>query len=123
MTIALDAEEVRLLADIGFIALWSGQLREAELVFRGVHAARPHGEVGRLGLALLHMASNNLDEAIAILRSQRRSVAARTYLGLAFARQGDKGRARKTLQSIIDRAPATPFAALAEAGLQELVDA
>jgi len=121
MATTLDAEDVRLLAEIGFIALLSGFMREAELIFSGIQAARPEGETGPLGLALLRMATNELDEAISILRSQRRSVAAQAYLGLALARQGDRVRARKTLQGVVDRAPDTPFAALAKAGLRELL--
>lgn len=116
----LHAEEVRLLADIGFMALSAGLFREAEVIFQGVDAARPNGEAGPIGLAMLRMADNDLEQAIAILKSQRRSVAAKAYLGLALARQGDRERARKTLKSVIDRAAESPFAALAEAGLQEL---
>lgn len=120
MATALSAGEVKLLTEIGFIALWSGLFCEAEVIFRGVHAARPQGEAGAIGLAMVHLAENRVDEAIALLRSQRRSVASRVYLGLALAKYGDVRLARKTLQAAIGRAPETPFAELAHAALQEL---
>ena len=120
MATVLTAGEVKLLTEMGFIALSSGLSREAEAIFLGVKAARPHGEAGTIGLAMLRLAENRIDEAIALLRAQRRSVASRVYLGLALARQGNIRLARKTLQSVVERAPDTSFAALAAAELQEL---
>jgi len=119
MAAAIHAGDVRLLADIGFMALWSGRLREAAVIFEGVNSARPGGEAGRIGLAMLLMAENRLTEAVSLLRAQRRSIAARTFLGFALARLGDISHARKAWQSVIERARETPFAALAEAGLRE----
>jgi len=120
MATALNAAEVKLLTEIGFIALWSGLVREAEVIFNGIQAARPHGEAGTIGMAMVHLAESRVEEAIALLRSQRRSVAARVYLGLALSKQGNVRLARKTLQGVVERAPDTPFAELARAGLQEL---
>lgn len=116
----LEAEDVRLLVDVGFIALSAGLDREAEAIFAGVSAARPGQEAGPLGLAMIHMARNQLDQAVATLRALPPSDAALTYLGLALARRGDAAEARSVLGSVIDTAPGTPFAELAEAGIREL---
>jgi tetratricopeptide (TPR) repeat protein len=110
---SLHADEVRLLADIGFMALSAGLFREAEEIFQGVKAARPKGEAGAIGLALLRMAENDHDQAVAILKSQRRSLASRAFLSLALAKQGDRQRARKIAQSVLE-GPPNAFAALAE---------
>lgn len=120
MATILDAGEVRLLTELGFVALYSGLFREAEAIFLGVKAARPHGEAGTIGLAMVRLACDRVDEAVELLRSQRRSPASRAYLGLALARQGNHQLARKVLQGVVQRVPDTPFALLAKAGLQEL---
>lgn len=123
MALVLDTNDVKLLVELGFVALSAGLLKEAEVIFTGVKSARPAGEAGPLGLALLRMAQGNLDEAISILKAQRRSVAAKTFLGLALARHGDRKQAQKTLQGVIDRASGTSFAELATVGLHELTGA
>ena len=115
---ALEAADVRLLADIGFIALSAGLNGEAETIFAGVEAARPGQEAGPLGIAMVKMARGDLDGAVSVLRSLAPSDAALTYLGLALARRGDEAEARQLLRGIVESAPDTPFAALAEAGLQ-----
>lgn len=114
----LEAADVQLLTDIGFIALSAGLDREAETIFEGVAAARPAQEAGPLGVAMVKMARNDLDGAIAILRALAPSDAALTYLGLALARRGDEAEARQLLRGIVESASGTSFAALAEAGLQ-----
>lgn len=116
----LKSEDVRLLADLGFIALSAGLEREAEAIFAGLKAARPGQEVGPLGLAMVQMARSDLDKAVATLRALPPTDAALTYLGLALARRGDSGEARSILKGVIETAPDTPFAALAEAGIKDL---
>lgn len=115
-----EAADVRLLADIGFIALSAGLDREAEAIFGGVEAARPGQEAGPLGIAMVKMARNDLDGAVAVLRALAPSDAALTYLGLALARRGDEAEARQLLRGIVESASGTPFAALAEAGLRNM---
>ena len=116
----LETEDTRLLVDIGFLALSAGLDRHAQDIFQGVCAARPDQEAGPLGLAMVHMARSELDEAIELLRALPPGDAALTYLGLALARRGDVGEAREILQSVTISAPDTPFARLAEARLQDL---
>lgn len=120
MKVALDGEDVRLLADIGFIALSAGFLREAGEIFEGVKAVRPEGEAGSLGLAMVDMARGDLDKAVSVLRALPPSSASRAYLGLALARRGDKDEARDVFGMVMQQTPGTPFASLAEAGLRSL---
>jgi hypothetical protein len=116
----LEADDVRLLVELGFVALSAGLDRESERIFTGVVAARPGAEAGFLGLTLVQMARNELDEAIATLRALPPSDAAMAYLGLALARTGDKAEAQRIFDLVGQTAPSTPFAALAAAGLKEL---
>lgn len=116
----LDADDVRMLVDLGFMALTAGKPKQAAILFEGAKAARPDGEAGPLGLALVHMAEGELDVAAAILKALPPSDAALTYLGMALARQGDAAGARRHLQDVVNTGADTPFGALAEAELQAL---
>lgn len=110
----LETEDVRMLVDIGFIALSRGVDGHAAAIFEGVKAARPTEEAGHLGAALVHLYKGELDAAVAALRKLPPSDAAQTFLGLALSRQGDTSEARRILGGVIDTAPDTPFARLAE---------
>lgn len=115
-----EVDDVRLLVELGFTALSAGLNREAEKIFTGVTAARPGSESGFLGLALVQMARNELNEAIATLRSLPPSDGAMAYTGLALARLGDRDEARRVFKLVVETAPSTTFGALAAAGLKDL---
>ncbi|QJP15559.1 hypothetical protein G3545_18995 [Starkeya sp. ORNL1] len=114
---AFETEDVRLLTDIGFIALSRGLDTHATAIFEGVRALRPRQEAGPLGLALVHMFRGELDQAVAGLRALPPSDAALTFLGIALSRQGAQAEARDILADVIATAPDTPFAVLAREAL------
>ena len=116
----LKAEDVRLLADIGFLALSAGLDLEAQAIFGGVKAARPAQEAGPLGLAMVQMARADLDGAIGLLRALPPSDAALTYLGLALLRRGDTAEASDLFGNVMATAAGTPFAEIAAASLKEI---
>jgi thioredoxin-like negative regulator of GroEL len=116
----LETEDTRLLTEIGFIALSAGLESQADLIFRGIEAARPGQEAGPLGRALVHLARGEIDAAIAILRALPPSDAALSYLGLALARRGDGTEARAILQRVARTSSDTAFVDLATAALQGL---
>lgn len=116
----LETEDTRLLTEIGFIALSAGLDEPAEKIFRGIQAARPAQEAGPIGRALVHMARNELDAAIAILRALPPSDAAQSYLGLALARRGDSAEARAILQRVARTTSDAAFVDLASAALAGL---
>lgn len=115
----LESDDVRMLVDIGFIALSAGLDPQARTIFAGVEAARPDQEAGPIGLALAEMAADELDSAVARLKALPPSDAALTYLGMALMRRGDTGEGRETLRRVLETAPGTPFAELAAASLGE----
>lgn len=109
----LGSEDVRLLVDIGFIALSAGLNAEARAIFSGVTSARPAQEAGPLGTAMVHLGEGEVDLAVAVLRKLPPSDAALTYLGMALMRRGDTAEARRILGEIAQTAGDTPFGALA----------
>lgn len=116
----LKTEDVRLLADIGILALSAGLDRAAEAIFNGVAAARPAQEAGPLGLAMVQMSRSDLDAAVDILRALAPSDAVLTYLGLALMRRGDIAEASDVFGSVVATATGTPFAEVAAARLKEI---
>ena len=59
----VTAEDLRLLADVGFSAISRGDDRSAEAIFAGLTAARPDGEAGPIGTALVHLHRGDADAA------------------------------------------------------------
>lgn len=112
------AEDVRLLVELGFMALSAGLTADARAIFGGVVALRPRQEAGPLGLALCLLAEGEVDGAVATLRSLPPTDAALTYLGMALIRQGNAAEAAEILGRVVGGGAAAPFAALAAALLQ-----
>ncbi len=112
-SVLVDSDDVRLLADLGFLAFSRGMLHEATLIFKGLSAARPTQEAGPIGLALVHLMRNEAAEAIAILKKLPPSDAVLTYLGLAQSRIGDLSSARRSLAEVSGTALDPTFSTLA----------
>jgi Flp pilus assembly protein TadD len=109
----LEAEDVRALADLGFIALSRGLDTHAEAIFAGVSAARPEQEVGAIGSALVLMLRGDVEGAIAALRKLGPGDHVQAFLGLALARQGMNDEARDILSDVARHAPDSPIGELA----------
>lgn len=106
----LTGDEVRALADLGFIALSRGLDTHAAAIFDGLSIARPEQEVGAIGRALVKMLRGDVDEAIALLRTLGPSDAVQAFLGMALARQGLGEEAQHVLNDVVRHAPASPVA-------------
>ncbi|WP_375453318.1 hypothetical protein [uncultured Methylobacterium sp.] len=117
----LEAEDTRLLVDIGFMALSHGFVASAEEVFLGVIAARPAQEAGQIGIALARLHRGAVDDAVTILRRLPPSDAARLFLGLALNRQGDAEQAQSILGDVAASAGA-PFSRTAQDLLEAMRD-
>ena len=96
-----EADDVRALTDIGFIALAYGSFDRAAAIFEGVQAARPAQEAGFIGRALVHLSQSQTETAIKMLRGLPPSDAAQTYLALALYRHGEEDEARAILSDIV----------------------
>lgn len=72
----LDADDVRLLADIGFLATGSGQHRPARDIFEALAVLRPASAVPYLGLATTWLNQSRADDAAGVLERGRQVLAA-----------------------------------------------
>lgn len=111
------SEDVRMLTDLGFLALSRGLDRHALAIFSGVKKLRPTQEAGPLGLAMVHLFRGEVDRAVTTLRALKPSDAALTFLGIALMRKGDKSEAKSILDDVIASAPDSPYAAIAREAL------
>lgn len=118
--VEIAGEDVRTLVDVGFIALSAGLVDQAGVIFEGVAAARPQAEAGAIGQALVSLARGDAETAISILRAAEPTDAAQTFLGLAYARCGQRDEARSVLTAIIESPIASPHADLARLLLAEI---
>jgi hypothetical protein len=120
LAVELQADDVRALADIGFLALSRGLDKQAMAIFAGVKAARPEQEAGPLGIALVHMLRGELDIAVRMLRALPPSDTALTFLGMALARQGQVDEARGLLEEVAATAADTAAGKLARETLASI---
>jgi predicted Zn-dependent protease len=118
--VEMKADDVRMLAELGFVALSRGRNDEAAAIFAGVQAARPAQEAGFIGSSFVHLARGELDAAIKTLRSLPPSDTARTFLAMALNRSGDRAAAREILNEVVLSAGGSPDAVLARELLDEL---
>jgi hypothetical protein len=104
-----DAEDVRLLVDIGFMTQSRGLIGHAARIFDGVALLRPEQESGAIGRALCDLHQGDFTSAINRLRKAPPTDSARVFLGMALARSGDRAEAARVLANVIDTAenPAT----------------
>jgi hypothetical protein len=116
----LESRDVRLLTEIGFLALRYGRCQEGRTIFTAVKALRPDQEEGYIGTALIDMLEGHLDTAIAALEKLPTSDAARAFLGMALLKQGATADAQSALLDVAASAPDTPHGVLATEILKQL---
>lgn len=116
----MTAEDVRTLADLGYIALSRGLDQHAMAIFQGVQIERPQQEAGPIGIALVHLLRGELDTAIKMLRGAGPGDAARTFLGIALARHGEIEEAKRLLANVAATAKGTSHGNLAAETLASL---
>lgn len=117
--ISVDAEQLRVLLEAGFILREAARFDEAEAVFRGVIELMPDSEIPRVGLGTVYLQRGDFAEAEAICKlafdDHPESDYARVHYGeaLLFGKQRDK--AETELLEIIKRNPDSPHARTAQA--------
>ncbi len=109
----LKQDDIRMLADIGFIAVSRGFKEHALAIFEAVKVVRPKGEAGYLGMSMVDILDGNPGAAVEALSSAPRSVAVNTFLGIALVQSSDLEGGRQVLRSVINESPDTPFARIA----------
>jgi Flp pilus assembly protein TadD len=85
----IEKELLQILMESGYLAGGYGFFAEAEVIFKGIMAARPESEYPLIGLAVSKMNAGKNDEAVKILHKQAlklnpESDLARSFIGLAL---------------------------------------
>lgn len=121
----LDADDARLLAEVGFLAAGRGDVAHADAIFQALRAVRPGRAYPWLGLAVARLNAGNADEAVRLLEQGEASVAAERGLlaawrGLALQLAGRKAESTRLLQTCAESRQGGEGAVLARSllGLQ-----
>ncbi|WP_181705344.1 tetratricopeptide repeat protein [Chthonobacter rhizosphaerae] len=120
LTDLLDGEDLRLLADIGFIAATRGLHGQAGAIFAALQALRPDTEAPSIGLALTDLAAGRPQDALDRLARGPRTPAVLVFQGIAAVRCGRRRDAVALFGRLIADHPDQPAADLARAVLAEL---
>ncbi len=115
----LDTDDVRLLADIGFMIASRGETVHASRIFEAVVAARPDQDAGHLGRATLALLADRPADALAALKGRPPSPDVLTFRALALMRLGAVGEAEAIVSDLKALTGDHPAAKLADACLSE----
>ncbi len=117
--ISVDAEQLRVMLETGYILREAARFDEAEAVFRGVMELMPDSEVPRVGLGTVYLQRGDFAEAETICRQafedHPNSDYARVHYGeaLLFGKQREK--AETELLEVIRKDPGSPHGKTARA--------
>ncbi len=117
--VSVDAEQMRVMLEAGYILREAARFDEAEAVFRGVIELMPDSEVPRVGLGTVYLQKGNFAEAESVCGKASEdhpgSDYARVHYGeaLLFAQQREK--AESLLLDLIGKNPDSPHAKTAQA--------
>ncbi len=120
MAEVLNSEQLKLLADIGFIAISHGLPNHAGAIFDVISEMRPEQEAGFLGHGMIKILEGKAAEAPKYLEAAPKSDGVLTFLGIAYIQSGNVQKGQELLQDIVQTAHDTPFALIARETLQTL---
>lgn len=100
MTFDIAADDLRLLAEIGFLGIGRGRAAEAEAIFALLRRMRPDQEAGHVGGALVALSGGRLDQAAQVLRSAPQTESVLAFRALVHDRAGDKGLAAGLIEDL-----------------------
>ncbi len=103
----LVSNEIRLLAELGFMAAASGQVAIAIEIFDALICLRPKKAFPYVGKSIAFLYVGSIAAAVELLSAASQVVETDQeqiwiYLALAFQRMGDVGKARKILDYLLD---------------------
>jgi hypothetical protein len=112
-SVPLTPEDMRLIAEIGFMGTQSGQLAAARALFDALSVLRPQSTLPHIGRAMVALGADRPDDAARILRDeglkQHPGDAELTaFLGLALHAAGRVAEAAKVLASVADQHGVSP---------------
>jgi predicted Zn-dependent protease len=103
--VELSAEQIRLLAELGLIAVGEGRLEEAEKIIEAVGAVRPREVAVYIARAMLELRRGQAENAIRLieqeaLQTHPGSPLLQAFLGMALLSAGYAARGRKVLEPV-----------------------
>jgi predicted Zn-dependent protease len=103
--VPIDAEAMRLIAEIGFIGAQTGQVPAARALFQSLRVMRPDSTLPFIGLAMTELGADRADSAVRILREDALKQhpddpELLAFLGLALQSAGRGGDAQKVLVTV-----------------------
>lgn len=104
----LSPEELRMLAEIGFLGCGAGHSRAARLLFEGLRNLRPRQPFAYIGLAMSRIEAGDPGEAIRILeeeglRNNPDNEELKVFLGLALSAARRSSESQRMLAGVADR--------------------
>ena len=102
----LDRTDLRMLAQIGFLAAQSNQQSAARTIFRALRVIRPDSPLPLVGLALADINAGRHASAVQLLqgeglREHPDSGEIHAFLGWALLEAGNRDQAEKVLMSVL----------------------
>lgn len=100
----LDADDARILAEVGFLAAGRGDVAHADAIFQALRALRPGRAYPWLGLVVARLNAGRADEAVRLLEQGEASAAAERgvlapWRGLALQLAGRNAESTRLLQT------------------------
>lgn len=100
----LEADDARILAEVGFLAAGRGDVAHADAIFQALRALRPGRAYPWLGLAVARLNAGRADEAVRLLEQGETSAVAERGLlaawrGLALQLAGRSAESTRLLQA------------------------
>lgn len=90
VTFDIAADDLRLLAEIGFLGIGRGRHDDAGAIFALLRRMRPDQEAGFVGGALVALAGGHTDQAAQMLRAAPQSEPVMAFRALVHDRAGDR---------------------------------
>jgi hypothetical protein len=117
MSIDLNTQGARLLAEIGFLGLSRNLPQHSEVVFAALARLRPGEEAGHIGLAMSRLAAGDAQGAVNVLAQARQSETVVTFACLAHAQLGDREMVQELYDELVDMGAPEALREIAEGAL------
>ncbi|NKI94064.1 tetratricopeptide repeat protein [Rhizobacter sp. SG703] len=107
----LAKDDMRLLADIGFLAAMAADPARADAIFSGLRVLAPTSACPYVGIAMTRIAMRRADEAVRLLRDEALAKVPdddhdiRLFLGMSLLVAGKHDEARRVLERVVADAP------------------
>ncbi|MDR2826160.1 MAG: tetratricopeptide repeat protein [Deltaproteobacteria bacterium] len=120
----LEAEDLQLLAEVGFCGVSMGNMLQARKIFNGILLVRPGHKAPLMGLAMSHYMVDEFEQAeeilLEILKADPQFDMAKAHLALTYLLAGRKEEAKPLLEEVKHNGDSM-FMAMADELLEKLV--